>query len=603
MIDITLKGHRLCVALNKAHPYYDRARIVVRSLLTSSEYDHDKFYIGYDDLGFLKYKLDMLGLVGDRTMDEEAYRWVQYLGSLHERNEQIKRRLLNDEMRQRLAGKLKTTLYEDQLSAVAYTISNRRVGIFDSMGLGKTAEILAATIMQPEIHRTLVVCPKSVMIGFDREIRKHTYLKSVSVPTGRATALDFIKRNKDGEWDIMLVHPENLISGKSDKSKYTGSITSFLTTLVWDQIVVDEFHMYKNWSAQRSRCVQALINDSKGRDGKAPRAVLMTGTPVSENPNSAYMVLRLLGRDPVPHISRFENYFCVKKRIQFSKSKVINKIVGFKNLNELKTMIGRVSIRRTKADVTGFPDQMSMIRDIELTGRQRDLYRALCGEIIKELPMGSLVNLYSFLDSNTKVLRLRQIMNSPALLDEEGTSAKYEELDAILDELLADSEQKVVIWTEWRKAVELLYDRYNPVYGAAKIYGGVSNEELDQIRADFETRDSPRVIISIPAKGGVGLDFLARARTAIYVDRPRSYILYNQSLDRICRRIPPGENLSELDKIRSRPATLIFLDVVGSVDEMIREELYGKVSFVDAVTISDERLVEMGKQELLKYLK
>jgi SNF2 family DNA or RNA helicase len=540
----------------------------------------------------------MLGLVEGRTIENEAYDWVEYLDSLYAKNDNLKKGVANPETWKLLNGKLKTLPYEDQITAISYIIHNRRVGVFDTMGIGKTIQVLAATVARPEIAKTLVVCPKSVMMGFEREIQKHTYATSVSVPTGRKLALEFIKGVKGSNWNFMLIHPENLIS----TTTYDNEITKLLKTLVWDQVIVDEFHMYKNWTARRSKCVAAIINGSRASDGKAPRVVLMTGTPVSENPASAYMVLRLLGRDQMPHPSRFENHFCVKKKIKVGKNIQVDKIVGFKNLNELKTMIERVSIRRTKADVRGFPDQTFMIRDILLSGRQHDLYRALCGQIIKELPTQSLINVHSFLESNTKVLRLRQVMNSPALLGENGDSAKYVELDSILEELLSDPEQKVVLWTEWRAAVDLLYDRYNALYGAAKIYGGVSNQELESIRDDFETKDRPRVIVSIPAKGGVGLDFLARARTAIYLDRPRSFILYNQSLDRICRRIPPTANMSSLDVIRSRPATLMFLDVVGSVDEMIREELYGKVNFVDAVTISDETLVELGKQDLLRYL-
>jgi SNF2 family DNA or RNA helicase len=606
------------VALDNKHTYYNRARIVVRSLLTSSEYGHDKFHIGYEDLGFLRYKLDMLGLVGERTISPEALNRVNWLHSIQVKNENLKQGMWNEETKLRLQGKLKTTLYEDQVSAVSYLVHNRRAGLFDCMGFGKSFCSLATTIaLGSEISKTLIVCPRSVMIGFEREILKHTFLRSISVPRGRKEALEFIRANCSGEWDIMLIHPENLINSAKGATKYMGETTKLLKTLIWDQVVIDEFHMYKNVEAKRSKCVKALINESRGRDGKSPRAVLMTGTPVSENPTSAYMVLSLLGKESMPHISTFENYFCIKKRLKISgikkgglkkgerlpKPRFINKVVGFKNLGELKVMIEAVSIRRTKDDVTGFPDQISVIRNIELSGKQRSLYRLICGQIIKDLPAKNLINLKSFLETGNKVLRLRQIMNSPALLEEGGKSAKYEELDSILEELLADGSQKVVIWTEWRAAVDLLYERYNTLYGAAKLYGGVTNLELEKLRDDFELKEKPRVIISIPAKGGTGLDFLARARTAIYVDRPRSYILYNQSLDRICRRIPPGDNLSELDKIRSKPATLIFLDVVHSVDEMIREELWGKVSFVDAVTIRDDKLVELGKQDLLKYLK
>jgi hypothetical protein len=87
------------------------------------------------------------------------------------------------------------------------------------------------------------------------------------------------------------------------------------------------------------------------------------------------------------------------------------------------------------------------------------------------------------------------------------------------------------------------------------------------------------------------------------VERPYSYILYNQSQERTCRRIPPHGNLSELDKIRAKTSNLIFLDVVNSVDGLIRDKMYMKQKFVEAVTVSDEKLIEMGKEDLLRYLR
>jgi len=612
MIDISLKGHSLVVALDPFHKQYQKARIIVRSLLTSSEFDDNKFYVGYDDLGFLRNKLDMAGLVDDRLMDEDAVKWISWLHSVHVRNEDIKKGVRNEHVKKLLEGKLKTTPYEDQVSAVSLIMNNRRIGVFDTMGFGKSLQGLAATVaLGSEVAKTLVICPLSVIIGWVRETGKHTHLKALPIPSGRKIAPEFVRDNKDGAWDIMLVHPENLVAaGKT--SKALSDVTQLLKAMTWDQIIVDEFHMYKNWSAKRTQCVVSLINESKDRNGKSPRVVLMTGTPVSENPTSAYVALKLLSGGSMPHISRFENHFCVKKGEEIwvrskitgkPEKRIIQKLVGFKNLGELKSMIDRVSIRRTKDDAVGFPEQTSVIRDILLSGKQHKLYRALCGEMSKELPSKSLVNIYTLLGTNTTALRIRQLMNHPSLIGEEGDSAKYVELDYILEELLSDPEQKVVIWTEWRAAVDLLYTRYNKLYGAAKIYGGVNNEQLDQIRDKFENQDRSRVIVSIPAKGGTGLDFLARARTAIYVDRPMSYILYNQSLDRICRRIAAEGNLSELDRIRSKPATLMFLDVVHSLDEMIRDKLWGKVNFVDSVTIKDEKLIELGKQDLLRYLK
>jgi len=142
---------------------------------------------------------------------------------------------------------------------------------------------------------------------------------------------------------------------------------------------------------------------------------------------NAYVILKILNYGSLPHISRFENYFCIKKMVDYGARGVHPKIVGYKNLDELKARLERVSIRRTKDEMRGFPDRSFIIRDVELSGKQLALYRTICGEIVKELSSKSITNIFQYLTESTKVLRLRQIMNSPELLNEEGDSAKYEE--------------------------------------------------------------------------------------------------------------------------------------------------------------------------------
>ncbi len=587
--------------LDPASPYYQQVYILVRALLTAYEIDHNVWSIGFNDLSVLRGKLDQMNLTSGRTITEEAYQRAAWLDSLLVRNEDIKGGKDNGQILSALEGKLKTTLYEDQLPAVAFAVNAERCGVFDEMGSGKSLEALASlAALGTKVRKTLLICPYTVQMGFMREIEKHTYFKAIQVPTGRAKALAFIKENRDTDWDILLIHPENLIGGK--KGQVYGDTTKLLLKMPWDMILIDEYHQYKNIEAKRTKCTLALLSETRNRDGKWPRCILLTGTPVSESPMNAYSVLKVLSRDRLPHITKFENHFVIKQDIDYGEKGTHAKVVGHKNLDELKSTIEAVSIRRTKAEMKGFPDRVSLIRDVQLSGKQLALYRTICGEIVADLPKSSVVNLESFLSDTTKGLRLRQVLNHPNLLDEEGESAKYKEIDSILDELLADPEQKVILWTEFRKGVDNLFNRYHKQCGVVKLYGGVTNEQLEQVAFEFEHSNELRIAAAIPAKAGTGLDFLARARTAVYVERPYSFTLMKQSIDRIHRRVGSG-NLSKLDRIRAQPATSLFLDVIGSIDELVREQQIGKQEMVDALTTSDERLVKLGKADLLRYLR
>jgi SNF2 family DNA or RNA helicase len=436
-----------------------------------------------------------------------------------------------------------------------------------------------------------------------REIQKHTYLKALAIPPGKKASLEFLRENMHGDWDILLVHPENLINSGGEKGKKAevyGPVTKLLKTMPFDMILVDEWHQYKNLSAKRTKCVLSLLGEIRDRERNLSRAIVMTGTPISESPLNAYVTLKVLSNDNLPHVSKFESYFTVKKDFTYGNRGTFAKVVGHKNLAELKARIERVSIRRTKDDMKGFPDKIFAIRDVLLDGKQLDLYKTVCGEVVSGLAHSSIVNLGEFFSSASSV-RLRQLLNHPAFLNEDCESSKYAEIDRILEELFADPEQKVIIWTEYRKAVDLIYDRWNEEYGVIKIYGGVDID--DKLASSFENDDRPRIAACIPAKAGTGVDFLARARTSIYVDRPYSYTLYQQSLDRIHRRVKTEGELSRLDRIRSQPATIMFLDVPGSIDELVRDRLMNKSDVAEALLTSDEKLIEIGRSDLLQYLR
>ena len=619
MIQVDLKRKTLCISLDREHPYYTRAYIILRSLLSvrSSGANSNFWTISFDDFLTYKKKLDSLGLVEGRTMSAAAHKHLLDISAQNQRNEGIKSGIHNSFVQGLLEGKLKTIPYEDQITGISYLYSNWRAGLFDSMGAGKSLMGLGTIVaLQQEVRKTLVICPKSVMMGFAREIEKHTHLKCASIPPGRVAALSFLQENKDGDWDILLVHPENLIRSakkskkRSNSTEVYGGVTKLLKTIKFDMIIVDEWHQYKNLSAKRTKCVLSILGEVRNRNEQLCRVVLMTGTPISESPVNSYVTLKVLGHDFLPHSTRFENYFTLKKSIQVPDrrkhsrkgSKMeIQKVVGYKNLQELKDRIERYSIRRTKDDLQGFPDKVLITRDVTLSGGQKALYKTVCGELRDSLPRSSAINLAEFFSGNAKEIRLRQLMNHPAFLDEECESAKYAEVDIILDELFADPEQKVVIWTEYRKAIDLIYDRWNSQYGVVKIYGGV--EINDKLANSFENEEKPRIAACIPAKAGTGVDFLARARTAIYIDRPYSFTLYNQSLDRIHRRVKTSGKLSKLDRIRSQPATLIFLDIPNSIDEAVRDKLSGKQDIADAIMTSDSKLITMGRSDLLKYLR
>jgi hypothetical protein len=588
------------IALDRNSTNFRQLYVLVNSLLTATPAGPEQWTLDYFDLVHLKSKLDSIGLKDGRIIDTSANQMYQHYQQIEKLNSDLKSGKYNYLIKDVLKDKLKTELYEDQFSGVSFVAANPRAGLFDTMGIGKTLEALATILaLSDKVKKTLVVAPLSVLLDFKSQISKHTYLKSVTIPKGKKKALEFFNKLDMDDFDVLLVHPENLI--EQGKFSVLAPLTIKLARMKFDMMILDEFHLYKDSSSKRSQAVSYLLSNIKDHNNSMVRAIFMTGTLVSETPSNAYLYLTSVGQQFLS-FAKFEKCFNVYKKIPLKKFNPrtkksyileIDKIVGFKNLDALRRRVEFQSIRRTKEEMKGFPEKTFIVRNVPIEGKQKVLYRALMKNLMKDF--SSRIDVDDFFKVDTRSIRLRQLLNHPKLIGEDAPSAKYDELDNILAEILSNDDQKVIIWTEYRTAVDLIHERWHDKYGVQKIYGGI--DITDDLKHEFEYGKKIRIAACIPAKAGTGVDFLARARTAIYIDRPYSLTQDKQSQDRIHRRVKTTGELSELDKIRSQPATLIYLNVPNSIDDLVSEKLEMKSGMSKTVLASS-----IKKEDLKKYL-
>jgi len=336
------------------------------------------------------------------------------------------------------------------------------------------------------------------------------------------------------------------------------------------------------------------------------RRVLLTGTPVSESPLNAFPVLQLIAPERVPSKTRFDHHFIVRAATKAGPV-TVQKAVGYNNLDELKRMLEAVSVRRLKADIRGMPDRVETVRYCQPSGRQHDHYREILKGILADIaasPDWALT-----LDiACVKLLRLRQVLNSPEILGLDGRSGKYDELDGVVEEVLSDSgpyEAKLLIWTEWNRAVDLLASRYSG-HGVITVDQRTTQQQLAEYERTFDRSDE-RIVIGTPKKAGTGMDWLARCRTAIYVEKTYSLVNHVQSIDRIVRRVGEGDPadspaVQQVKRIKRSPASILYLHVQNSVDDAVDFVLRRKIDLGVALLTEDARLMEDGRMDLLQML-
>lgn len=203
------------------------------------------------------------------------------------------------------------TLRTYQQFGAQYIIAQKRTLLGDDMGLGKTIQVLATMCHLTTIGKThfLVIVPKSVLINWQREIAKHTKLKS-----------------------FLLYGPDlfqNLNSWKTDGgvAVTTYDATSNLIGYIYkvDLVAIDEAHMVKSPKAKRTQNVKSLSANSD-------YIVLMTGTALENRISELYYLVAM---------TNFSLSESIKSLVQqYSPSP-----------SEVRHRLAPVYLRRTQSDV------------------------------------------------------------------------------------------------------------------------------------------------------------------------------------------------------------------------------------------------------------
>ena len=491
--------------------------------------------------------------------------------------------------------KFKTKQFLEQKTGSLYLLQRNKSGIFDEMGLGKTKQVLD-TLQYWKDHKMIksggiVICPNTAKFSWTDEIKKHSNFSHFEIGNGTELCKRDISFMRTSPRDLFIIHMDSLRYIVEDLMKLNPGF-----------IFVDEYHFFKNIGnsrvpgSLRTQALFFLINEWEKKN-KDLKVIIMTGTPIAERPEEAYSVLQMLMPGFVSSYSRFISRFCVyEDKFFYVKNKnggkafrkKIREVAGYKNLRELKDLIEFVGIRRLKSEVEDFPEKMEIKKYIVLDKEHLKNYEkvkaATRQEIVQLKASGTPFNV------KNKFVRLMQIINNPAILGGHNYSCKYELLDELLDEIMCDQEEKVILWTIYRKAIELLFNRYNKLYGADCIFGDVKIQDRGDIVKRFNNDKKPRLLICNPQAGGVALN-LQRAQTAIYVDCMFSLTQRLQSEDRIHRRSSKGT------------VRIISIVAKDTIDEGLIEILKKKKNLKEALLTSDDLLVEQNKEYLLSFLK
>ena len=453
-----------------------------------------------------------------------------------------------------------------QIEAIDYIKKHNIIPLFDEQGMGKSKMVIAAlcsNIESKEIDSALIVCKKTLLYTWKKEILKHSHLFPVVLSgSKRQRGRSFLTYGH-----FYIVNYESLIQELE-------LIRLVLKHKIF-AIVLDESQKIKNPGAKITKAILLLREMSK-------KKIIITGTPIANRPEDIWSQFyfldggKLLGKD----FNEFKKKYNLKLKGESSLKKYEKCLLG------LRKKIDEISIRRTK-DILELPEKKYINIMLDLSPKQQEIYNTAKKELYYEIKNEDGENIIKEIENYlVKLLRLTQIASNPALIvnDYNEIPSKFLKLDEIVNEILKKGE-KTIIWTSFRKNVRVLRKRYRDL-GALMLFGEIPIEERNNVVIKFMNMSKHKILIANPAAAKEGLT-LTSSNNAIYLDRNFKMDDYLQSQDRIHR-------ISQTKK-----CNIIKLIARKTIDEYT-DEILEKKELIAKYTLGDFDNLNMKRQSLSK---
>jgi superfamily II DNA or RNA helicase len=411
---------------------------------------------------------------------------------------------------------LQATLRDYQLDGLAWMQFLREYdlgGILaDDMGLGKTVQTIAHILTEKEAGRltapALVIAPTSLMTNWMEESARFAPSLKVLLLQGKER-MDLFDQI-DGA-DIVLTTYALL---PRDEEK--------LREHEYHLVILDESHYIKNTRSKAAQTAGSL---------NARHRLCLSGTPLENHLGELWSQFHFLLPGLLGDEKTFNSQF--RHPIERQDDPVRRTLLN----RRIKPFL----LRRTKDNVAKeLPQKTEMIRRIEISGPQRDLYEtvrlAMDKKVRDEIDRKGVAR--SQIVILEALLKLRQVCCDPRLVkampgkkNTAAVSAKLTDLMQMVDDLLGEG-RKILVFSQFTSMLALIEEELQVRNIRYALLTGETRDRSAQVAA-FQQGAVPIFLISLKA-GGVGLNLTA-ADTVIHYDPWWNPAAENQATDRAWR--------------------------------------------------------------------
>ncbi|HSW60773.1 MAG TPA: DEAD/DEAH box helicase, partial [bacterium] len=351
----------------------------------------------------------------------------------------------------------------------------------DEMGLGKTLQSLAMIKSENDDKPSLVVCPKTLIWSWDREIEKF-------FPEMKRVVIDSLKpeeralRWKRAEHELII-------------TSYAVVINDFkyLKDKMFKTVVLDEAQHIKNNNTKRFKILSSL---------KTEYRFALTGTPLENHVSDLWSIFQFV----------MPGYLGSRRDIDRSE-----KNNESESLEKIRKLSAPFILRRTKKEtVSELPELIIKEYPVEMTPKQKEIYLSVLlrgrAEFIEKGDSINKIEVLSILSN------LRLAADHPSLVSktdmDPALSSKIPAILELTDEIISGG-GRVLIFSQYVKMLKIVASAFD-FQGRGYYYMDGTTQNRMEIVDSFNKGGSDVFLLSLKV-GGVGLN-LTGADNVIIVD-------------------------------------------------------------------------------------
>lgn len=283
--------------------------------------------------------------------------------------------------------------------------------------------------------------------------------------------------------------------------------------------ILDELHDYKTPGSYRAKAAYEIGKRTKIRRG-------LTGTIITKDFGDIYGQAKIIDSSVLGTQKEiFEERYITFSHIHPTK------VIGYKNIDELREKLGTMSDKMFREECFDIPDELPINKKLDLPPKIKALYKEIAKTHTYECN-GKLLSV----DHALARLTLLQQLAGGSLKQDDGSFKWMHDtlLDAAEQETIEvlESGHKNIIFYRFDQEGEKLVERLKK-YGAVLLNGNVRANERSSLIKRFQDKDSDcRVFVVQEAIGSVGLSFAVTNYITFY-SSSASYGIHKQAKDRI----------------------------------------------------------------------